>query len=56
VLIYRQAEGTITVADPSQTISSLNITLNRSGVNKTITFVLPGGPGGMAGSSVTKSF
>jgi hypothetical protein len=55
VLIYREVEGTITVADPSQSITTMTVKIIRSGAEKTITFTLPSGPGGTAGSSVTKS-
>jgi hypothetical protein len=54
-IIYKAGVGSITVADPSQTVTSLIVTLSSSAQNRTLTFALPVGPGGTAGSSVTRS-
>lgn len=52
-VVYRLQTGDITVSDPSQSLSSLKLTLTQQGTTKTLTFTLPGG--GLAGSSVTKN-
>lgn len=52
-VIYRHKTGEITVSDPSQSLSSLQLTLRHHDDAKTMDFALPGG--GLAGSSVTKN-
>lgn len=47
-VIYNRATGNVTVSEPSQTSTSLKITIG----TKTLTFILP--QGGLAGSSITK--
>jgi hypothetical protein len=56
VVVYNAGTNSVTVSDPSQTVSSLNITLSSNGQNRSLMFALPAGPGGNAGSSVTLSF
>ena len=47
--------GTLTVSDPSQTLASVDILIQRlNGAPLTIIVELPAGPGGFAGSSVTQ--
>ncbi|EJF60682.1 polysaccharide lyase family 8 protein [Dichomitus squalens LYAD-421 SS1] len=63
-VIYKLDDGNVTVSDPSQTFSTLNLAIQvgllgrrpkgwGSERTRTISFTLPGG--GMAGSSVTKA-
>ncbi|KAN0135704.1 polysaccharide lyase family 8 protein [Lactarius tabidus] len=56
-LILDLRAGNLTVSDPSQTLSSVDISIE-SFVGTTFTFTvqLPAGPGGFAGSSVTQQF
>ncbi|KAK7058939.1 hypothetical protein VNI00_001563 [Paramarasmius palmivorus] len=51
-VLFDIGSNTVTVSDPSQSISSLDIRVE-TGSSKTVTFDLP--QGGQAGSSVTKS-
>lgn len=64
-LIYNAGTGDVTVSDPSQTLSSVKITLSidkgmqpqhwPSSRTVTLNFNLPIGPGGFAGSSVSQN-
>ncbi|KAH9898428.1 galactose mutarotase-like protein [Cubamyces lactineus] len=55
-IIYDLDKRTLTVSDPSQTISSVQVTI-KAGLlgshNKVVNVALPSGPGGLAGSSVS---
>jgi hypothetical protein len=55
VVIFQPSAGNLTVADPSQSLQSISISVVSAQTNATYTFVLPTGPGGLAGSSVTRS-
>ncbi|KAG6850521.1 hypothetical protein H0H93_012522 [Arthromyces matolae] len=50
-LIYRPSSKTLVIADPSQTISSVNVTIVYQGLAKSVALRLP--QGGLAGSSLT---
>jgi hypothetical protein len=52
-IVYEPDAKNLTVADPSQTLDSLKVTITRGGKAKVYSFSLPRGPGGKAGSSVT---
>jgi hypothetical protein len=54
-VIYNAGTGSVTVADPSQMVKTLNVTLSTLKQNRTLMFALPAGPGGNAGQSVTLS-
>jgi hypothetical protein len=54
-VIYDFAASKMTVSDPSQTLSSVKITIASHGLNKTLNFALPADPGNTAGNSVTQS-
>ncbi|KAI0662798.1 galactose mutarotase-like protein [Cubamyces menziesii] len=55
-IIYDLDKRTLTVSDPSQTLSSVQVTI-KAGLlgsrNKVLSVALPSGPGGLAGSSVS---
>ncbi|KAJ7579689.1 polysaccharide lyase family 8 protein [Mycena floridula] len=51
-MMYNRATGYITVSDPSQSVSSVTITVTKGSTTKSLVFTLP--TGGLAGSSVTK--
>ena len=54
-LMLDLSAGTVTVSDPSQTLACVDIVIEpTSGAPLAITVELPAGPGGFAGSSVTK--
>jgi hypothetical protein len=59
VVIYDANSGNVTIADPGQSLTALQVdfALNKGGTwdNQTLQFTLPAGPGGMGGSSVTKT-
>ena len=56
-LILDLRAGNLTVSDPSQTLSSVDISIECfMGMTLTFTVQLPAGPGGFAGSSVTQQF
>ncbi|KAI0257642.1 polysaccharide lyase family 8 protein [Lactifluus subvellereus] len=56
-LILNFRTGTLTVSDPSQSLTSVEIQVERiQGMPLTFTVELPEGPGGLAGSSVTQRF
>ena len=53
-VIYKLKAGEVTLSDPSQTLSTIRVTLSSGRRNaRTLTFTLP--QGGLAGSSVTQS-
>jgi hypothetical protein len=54
-VIYNAGTATVTISDPSQTVTTLNVTISTPKQNRTLTFALPAGPGGNAGQSVTLS-
>jgi hypothetical protein len=54
-VIYQPTAGNLTVSDPSQALSSLTVNVTSKQRNASYPFVLPAGPGGLAGSSVTHS-
>ena len=51
-VMYNRATGYLTVSDPSQTISSVTITVSAGKTSKSVSFTVP--QGGLAGSSLTK--